>query len=59
MLTERTMAWRQLALSLAALSVFFLLPSLLPMGWPRNLGFFLIIFVWVGGVVALSRYWRR
>jgi hypothetical protein len=57
--TERTLAWRQLVITLAMMGVFFLFPSWLPEDLARPVSIAVKVVVYTLGVVILFRYWKR
>jgi len=59
MRTEKALAWRQLAITIAMLVVFFLLPTLLPGDLGRAIDVAIKVVVYSAGMIILSRYWRR
>jgi hypothetical protein len=59
MLKERQLALRELAITIAVLSLFFLLPSWLPQDFNRILGIAVQVVLFVAGCIYLFRVWRR
>jgi hypothetical protein len=58
-MTARVLAWRQLAVTIAILSVFFLFPSWIPGDWARSVAIAVQVLVYTLGVGFLFRHWRR